>query len=186
MKNARNARNSRKSAGEIDEATLLDLLVGPRVLASFLGVTERQLSNLVSNGTIPAPRGRGQYELVASVRAYCRSRSGAESSGAMKTLASERARLTKTKADRAELEQRRLLGEYGLISEFEAAKDAINAVIYQRILAVVPRAAPRLAICSTAVGCAEILREELYQALDDISETSIEIVVEEDAGDHAV
>ena len=74
-------------------------LVPRSELAFALSLSETRVAELVKSGVLPKPIGRGKFDLVASTRAYLQySRSHTKG-----TLAEEKTRLTKAKADREEL-----------------------------------------------------------------------------------
>ena len=74
-------------------------LVPRSELAFTLSLSETRVAELVKSGVLPQPKGRGKFDLVASTRAYLQySRSHTKG-----TLAEEKTRLTKAKADREEL-----------------------------------------------------------------------------------
>lgn len=74
-------------------------LVPRSELAFTLSLSETRIAELVKSGVLPQPQGRGKFDLGGSVRAYLqytRTRTRG-------TLAEEKTRLTKAKADREEL-----------------------------------------------------------------------------------
>ena len=81
------------------ELCMNQFLVPRSDLAYTLSLSETRVAELVKSGVIPKPIGRGKFDLVASTRAYLQySRSHTKG-----TLAEEKTRLTKAKADREEL-----------------------------------------------------------------------------------
>lgn len=74
-------------------------LVPRSELAFALSLSETRVAELVKSGVLPKPIGRGKFDLVASTRAYLQySRNHTKG-----TLAEEKTRLTKARADREEL-----------------------------------------------------------------------------------
>lgn len=84
------------------------VLIPRSELAYTLSLSETRVAELVRNGTLPQPLGRGKFDLHASVRAYL-SFLRSQTKG---TLAEEKTRLTKLKADREELELKLKSGAY--------------------------------------------------------------------------
>jgi phage terminase Nu1 subunit (DNA packaging protein) len=79
-------------------------IVKTQKLAEILGITDRRIQQLVTEGVIEK-QARGQYELVASVQAYIRYQIDIiKNKQATGTLLEEQTRLTKLKADHEELE----------------------------------------------------------------------------------
>lgn len=72
----------------------------PRAEVAFaLNLSQTRIDQLVTAGVLPKPIGRGRFDLTASTRAYLQYlRSHTKG-----TLAEEKTRLTKAKADREEL-----------------------------------------------------------------------------------
>ena len=83
------------------------MLVSRADLASLFGLSEGRITQLVVGGILPRQQARGRYDLATSVKAYV-SHLKATTHNA---LAVERTRLTRLKADRAEVELRHRAGE---------------------------------------------------------------------------
>jgi phage terminase Nu1 subunit (DNA packaging protein) len=183
------ARHARKEAPDDLESRLLELEVGPRTLAAFLGISERQLGNLVTAGVVPAPRARGKYNLAVSAKRYIEFKSGPADAPGNKKLAEQRARLTAAKADVAEMERRRILGKVVDVEETTAGWTAILKVIRSNFLALPNRAAPVLATMNDPRRIAAYLTERVHEVLESTSRTRFVgtrgSAGADDAGDHA-
>ncbi|MCQ4188586.1 hypothetical protein [Methylocystis suflitae] len=136
-----------------------------------MGISERQLGNLVVAGVIPAPRARGKYNLALSVKRYIEFKSGPADAPGNKKLAEQRARLTAAKADVAELDRKRLLGEVVSQQDVATGWAAILKIIRQNFLALPRRAAPIVALMTKPTEIEIFLRERVHEVLESTSQT---------------
>lgn len=143
-------------------------------MAALLGCTPRHLQQLAKDGIIPKSE-RGRWPLAA-VTAYC----GYLQLDARRGPAdfqAERARLTRAQADLAEatLAQRR--GELLDRGDVDAAVCAAFARVRARLLTVPSKTAAECAAEGQPAACAEIVRQAIFDALTELSETEIEALV---------
>jgi hypothetical protein len=80
---------------------------GPEELGRLLNVSTSQLRNLAREGVIPKPQ-RGLYQVFGSVQGYIRS---IKKEGKEDSLTGARERMTNIKADVAEIQRGKLIGE---------------------------------------------------------------------------
>ena len=84
----------------------------------------------------------------------------------------ERSRLTKIKADAAEVEARKVAGELVPAADIQAAWLAVVGAVRSRLLAIPTRTAPRLVALKTAAEAQALLRKEINAALAALAATS--------------
>ena len=86
--------------------------VNAATLGLVLGISRSRVVNLAADGVLPRA-GRGLFDLPACVQSYVKHKLSLAKAGdgTALSLVAERSRLTKIKADNAELEIRRLAGE---------------------------------------------------------------------------
>lgn len=142
-----------------------------RQLAALLGISEGRVSQLVSDGSIPAGTPVG-----AQVAAYCENlRAVAAGRTDAPEIATERARLLAAQATREEL---RLAEEQGALVRADAVRDALaNAYIMVRdnILNIPARVAAKLAAESDVAKVHTVLYDELHAALTALAAASAKI-----------
>ena len=137
-------------------------LVSRSDLAHLLGLSDARVTQLVHNETLPRPAKRGRYDLGASVKAYVSHLKTATHS----TLAVERTRLTKARADRAEQDLRHRAGE--LVEVATVKKDAFQAgrLVRDNMLAIPDRIAALIATDFDRTHTHALLTKEIRQALE--------------------
>lgn len=116
--------------------------ISPVGLASLLGVSERLIRDLATEGTI-VRMGRGKYDLEASVRGYCarlrETASGRGGESATQNLTAERTRLAQEQADTAALKNAQLRGELVSAVEVERQWSDVLRTVRAGLLAVPSR-----------------------------------------------
>jgi phage terminase Nu1 subunit (DNA packaging protein) len=151
-------------------------LISVDVLARLFELSPRRIQQLADDGVIPRVE-RGRYELVGAVRGYIkhlREKAFAGDLGA-DAYSTQRARLTKARADMAELEQRQLAKELIPADDIEAAWSAVTLALRARLLSIPTKAVPRLLAAKDAVQISEILRDQISEALDDLANVRVEV-----------
>ena len=146
-------------------------------LAKLLQIKPSYLHELVRDGVIPTPIARGRYALVPSVQGYIvflRDRAHASQGSGSSAYASQRARLTKAKADAAEMVARAQLGELVPAAEVRETWIALVSVMRTRMLAIPARVAARVMMQKTIVEVAALIRNEIYEALDALAKGQVE------------
>ena len=117
-------------------------------LAQLLGISDRQVRELAKDGTI-VRTSRGQFDLLASVQQYAArlrdSASGRGGEAVQTTLATERARLAREKADSESMKNARSRGDLLDAKEVERSWAEILRDVRSRMLAVPNRLQQRLA-----------------------------------------
>jgi phage terminase Nu1 subunit (DNA packaging protein) len=143
-------------------------------VCALLLVKAPSVFEMVRNGVLPRAA-KGQYDLIACNHAYIRylRERGQAGDGSDEGLTSQRARLTRNKADMAEMERSRLLGELLPANETRAAWSSLFALLRSRFLAIPSKCAPRLLMLKTAAQPKAILEAEINEALEDVSDIEI-------------
>ena len=132
--------------------------VNAATLGLVLGISRSRVVNLAADGVLPRA-GRGLFDLPACVQSYVKHKLSLAKAGDGNALSlvAERSRLTKIKADNAELEIRKLAGEL-----VPAAS---------RLLLIPSKTAARVVALKTAAEAQALLRKELNAALSAIATT---------------
>jgi phage terminase Nu1 subunit (DNA packaging protein) len=142
-------------------------------LATLLGVTERAVTKLVAKKILHREQ-RGSFDLVDSVQAFIAHREAVVAAQhGTGTYGRARAQLYLERARLARLKREELEGTLGRIDEFFTATVAVNSAIRNRLLAVPSKAAPRLVNLKTAQEAQAIVRGEIYEALETLSQAEI-------------
>ena len=117
--------------------------------------------------------GKGLFDLPACMQAYVKHKVAVTmaSAGPTQSLVAERSRLTKIKADNAELEIRRLAGELVPAVDIEAAWLAVAGIVRFRLLLIPSKTAARVVALKTPGEAQALLRKELNAALSAIATT---------------
>jgi len=143
-------------------------------LSKLLDVTPRRVQQLAKDGVIPAPE-RGKYELIGSVQGYVkflRARAVGVELGS-EAFTQERARKTKAAADMAEIELARMRGTYLHVEEVRMAWTAIVQNVKTRLLVIPSKLGARLLTVKTALAVEEALRDEITEALSELSRFNV-------------
>jgi hypothetical protein len=137
-------------------------IVSPLEAAAFLGLNERVFYQMVEDGVIPKA-GSGQYVLGDVTEAYWKSRFDTQG------LEAEQTRLTKAKADLAELDLAEQRGEVHRAAAVMRvwADNVINAKT--RLLAIPTKCAPEL-VGKTLLEITAKLKEEVSEALNELAD----------------
>ncbi len=156
-------------------------------IAKLLELTPRRIHQLVGEGVIPKPEKRGRYELVGSVQGYIRYlrqlNINEEMDGEGGSEVSHRKRLTKARADIAEMEAERISGSLVDVTSVEHAWQSAGARFRARVLGIPHKLAPIVAAESDIETCCDLLEEHVHEALRELATDDVES--EEGAADRA-
>lgn len=148
--------------------------VSVKVIARVLMISERQVQNLANDGIIERTETR-RYNLEKAVQGYIQFLKG-RTIGANKTdddvadYHTEKARLVKHQADRAELEVKELSGDLLRASEVNQTWYQMVTHCKTRLLSIPSKAAPIVAAESNAGAVQEILEDLVREALEELSD----------------
>ena len=140
--------------------------VNATTLALVLGISRASVSRLNVEGVLPRA-GKGSFDLPACVQAYFRHKAILAQAGdvTVRSLAAERSRLTKIKADAAEMESRKLAGELVPADRIEAAWLSVAGAVRSKLLLLPTKVAPRIVALKTPAEAQALLRGEINAAL---------------------
>jgi phage terminase Nu1 subunit (DNA packaging protein) len=156
------------------QASALPAELAADAMARLMNIGARRLQNAGRDGIVPKAR-HGRYPLAETIRAYCaylQERANAGDGGS-DSLSKQRARLTKNRADIAEMERARLVRELVLDNEMIAANTAIMTTVRTRMLAVASKYAPRLVMVRNANEVESILRPGIEEGLEELSRLEV-------------
>ena len=145
-------------------------------IAKLLDLTPRRVQQLAAEGAIPKAE-RGKYDLVGAVRGYIkhlRAMAQAGDSGA-EDYSAQRARLTRARADMAEMEREQLRKELIPADDIEGAWLAVTGIMRSRLLAIPAKLAPRMIAIKDANAAREIIEAQVHDALKELAGVTIEV-----------
>lgn len=149
------------------------------MIAKLFDLTPRRVQQLAAEGIIPKS-GHNRYELVPAIKGYIKYLRGRAIAGDITgDEGSDKKRLTKARADIAEMEAERLAGEVVDVDHCERVWTDAVANFRQRTLAVAHKAAPMVAPQSDLEQCHDIIESHLHDALAELSR--IRIIVDSEA-----
>ena len=127
----------------------------PRPSGLVLGISRSRVVNLAADGVLPRA-GRGLFDLPACVQSYVMHKLSLAKAGdgTALSLVAERSRLTKIKADAAEVEARKLAGELVPAADIEAAWLAVAGTVRYAAVLIPAKTAPRIVALKTPAGSA--------------------------------
>ena len=146
--------------------------VNAATLALVLGISRAGVSRLNVEGVLPRA-GKGLFDLPACVQAYLKHKVAVTmaGAGATQSLVAERSRLTKIKADAAEVEARKLAGELVPAADIETAWLSGGRCSTFAAAGDTDKAAPRIVALKTPAEAQALLRKEINAALAAIAAT---------------
>lgn len=136
-------------------------------IAKLMDVTERRVQQLANEGVIPKPAKHGKYEILPCVVGYIRHLRGMMN-GEAGDLMSEKMRLTRAQADKAEIEAARIKCELVSLADAERGWSALVGAFRAKMLTLPPRAATA-ALNKTEPDAERILTDMVYEALAELS-----------------
>lgn len=144
-------------------------LITAETAAKLLNLTPRRVQQLAKEQIIPKAE-RGKYELVRIVPAYIKylqDRSIGQDA-APTDYHSEKTRLTRAQAEKAEIESLALRGRLVPVDEVKASWSEMVAAARAKLLAM-PQRIAQIAIAGTTIReIEESVRNEVYSALADL------------------
>jgi|SRR5215470_18541223 len=143
--------------------------VSTSVLAAVLGITERAVTKLVSQGVLQR-EARGCFDLVDSVQAYIAHREAVVAAQhGMGAYGKARAELTLERARLMRLKREELEGKLISRDAMIAAGSAICTTVKSRILGAASKLAPQLVNLKTPAQAQQLVYDELWQSLDELA-----------------
>lgn len=153
-----------------------DPIVSTSVLAEYLGLTPRAMQLLAQEGVFPK-LDHGKFELKTCVLAYIKHIKTRHEKMKLvndASLTDQRARLTKAKADEAELKLKERAGELIPVENIEEAWEKIGSVMRMRLLSIPSKLAPRLVTAKDAPTIQRIIDREITDALNELSRAKVD------------
>ena len=151
-----------------------DQQVNVKLLGEILDLTPQRISQLVNDGVIPRSA-RGRYELVPAVKAYIqflRKRPTNNDPGD-DDYATQRTRLTKAKADMAEMEKEQMANNLIPADDVSNAWDIMTSNMRSRLLSIPTKTATTVFSANDVNEAKKILRENINEALKELSAVEI-------------
>lgn len=147
-----------------------------KVVADWLGLTERRIRQLRDEGVIEEQM-PGLYDLRATTRRYISYLRGG-------SLADERARLTKAKREAAEMENDLRRGTLHKTEDIETGIKTMLLNIRSRFLSLPAKLAPALAAMGgDQAGIFDELKRAIDETLEELRDFRVTFAVQEDGGD---
>jgi phage terminase Nu1 subunit (DNA packaging protein) len=148
-------------------------------ICKLLDLTPQRVTQLVNEGVIPRKE-RGRYELVPVVRGYIqylrkRAIKGDAQAGG-DDYASHRSRLTKARADMAEMEREQMANRLIPASDVERVWCDAVANMRAKMLAIPTIAAADAQAAATLAEAKQVLKERVNEALEEIANVRVEVV----------
>ena len=156
----------------------MDKFISSSDLAKVLVLTVQRVNQLAKDGTIKR-EADGKFEISSAVETYYRFKLLTD---AEVDYQREHAKLEQAKRKKCELELGILDGTLLIADEVESLMANMIITCKTRLLGIPSRLAPQLLGLRNLSKIAEILRDEIYQALTELSEIPAEKleIVEED------
>jgi len=147
-------------------------------ICKLLDLTPQRVAQLVNMGVIPRKE-RGRYELVPVVRGYIhylreRAIKGDAQAGG-DDYATHRARLTKAKADMAEMEREQMANALIPAADVERAWIEVVANMRAKMLSIPTTAAADAQAAPTLAEAKQVLKVKVNEALAELSEMRVEV-----------
>ena len=145
-------------------------------IAKLLDLTPQRVLQLVKEGVIPKKE-RGRYELVPVVRGYIKylRERGLRADVHGDDYNAHRTRLTKVRADMAEIEKAQIEEQLIPIGDVESVWMAVSQNMRQKLLSLPQRAAPEVYAAEKLVEVKSILKDHIYDALGEIADVKIKV-----------
>lgn len=145
-------------------------------ISKLLDLTPQRVTQLVNEGILPRKE-RGRYELVPVVRAYIKylRERGIRSDVHGDDYNAHRTRLTKAKADMAEMEKAQIEEQLIPANDVEKVWFEVSQNMRQKLLSLPQRAAPECFAAEKLVEVKNILKEQVYNALQEIAEIEVKV-----------
>ena len=138
------------------------MIVSRSTITQCLGVSSQRLTQLIQGGILPKPDEHGQYPLEQTIKAYI---GHLRPRGTAVELAAERVRLTKAKADRAQLDLALRAGQLYEKKAMDQAMFEQGRTVRDALLSIPDRVAGIIAAEMYQTKVHAILYKELHQAL---------------------
>lgn len=145
-------------------------------ISKLLDLTPQRVTQLVNEGIIPRKE-RGRYELVPVVRSYIKylRERGIRSDVHGDDYNAHRTRLTKAKADMAEMEKAQIEEQLIPSGDVEKVWIEVSQNMRQKILSLPQKAAPECFAAEKLIDVKNILKEQVNDALQEIANIEVKV-----------
>ena len=152
-----------------------EIVVSTKVIADMLDVSPRRIGQLCEEGILSKVK-NGSFLLVPTIRNYVRylktknDTDKPENGDVSEEYAIEHTKLEKAKREKAELEVALMKGNVHASEDVEREMTKMLSAFRARTLSIPSKLAPRVAITQDAIKIEEMIRNEVYSALRELSE----------------
>ena len=145
-----------------------------QTIARLLDLTPRRVQQLSNEGIIPKAS-RGRYELVPAVQGYVKywRELSLRSDGSGDDYNAHRTRLTKVKADMAEMEHDQMSNSLIPANDVRDAWDTMASNMRARLLGIPTKMAARVFAADDVNDAKKILKESINEALQELAAVEI-------------
>jgi phage terminase Nu1 subunit (DNA packaging protein) len=137
------------------------------VIAKLLDMTPRRVQQLVKEGIIPKPKSRGEYEIGPCVIGYIR-HLNSMLNGEAGDLLTEKTRLVRAQAEKAEFEIAQLKDSFVSLAKAERGWSAL-VVAFRAKMLTLPYRAAAFVINKSEAETERIITDMVYEALAELS-----------------
>ena len=139
-------------------------------VAKLLDLTERRVNQLAKDGVLPKTA-RGRYELVPVVRAYIAylRQKAVNSDVGKDDWGTQRTRLTKLKADMAEMEKRQMEDSLIPADDVSDAWEAMVSNMKAKMLSLPSKVATAVFVAEDVSEAKRIIKEQVNEALAELA-----------------
>ena len=150
------------------------LIVSTKVVADMFDVTTRRVGQLCEEGILTKIK-QGSFELVPTVRDYirflkARNDTVSETTSVAEEFNKEHTLLEKAKREKAELEVALMKGQCHASEDVEREMTKMLSAFRSRVLSIPSKVAPKASVTDDITAIEAMLRDELYNALKELSE----------------
>ncbi len=168
--------NEGKEVSFSDSGDLFSKNLSSSDLADLLGISPRWVQKLTADGTLKKNT-EDKYNLAQAVQGYCEYLRGTSKSN-QGDLDAETLRLTRAKADKAEISVEMLLGDTVRIEAVGQIWGDLVTAFRSRMLGLPNKMAAILALKEDPAEIRDLIMEEVRDALEDLARFDPEDVVE--------
>jgi phage terminase Nu1 subunit (DNA packaging protein) len=146
------------------------VVVSTAEISEILGLSDRRIRQLEKEGALVKIR-RGKYDLKASVQRYIEYiKEQAEKTEEELDLTREKTLLTRANRQKVELELQIMRGELHRSEDVRRVMNNMLGAFRARVLAIPSKTAPQLLAQTDLAVVQDIIKKEVYEALQELSE----------------
>jgi len=145
-------------------------VVPAKTIAKALDLTERRINQLVADGTLQKSE-RGRYELIPTIQAYVKflREKAVNSDVGADDYAVQRTRLTKAKADMAEMEKDQMANVLIPANDVADAWEAMVSNMRAKMLSIPTKVAASVFAANDVADAKNILKEQINEGLSELA-----------------